>query len=303
MTTRADLHIHTKASGDALNDPEAVFQAAERAGLAAISFTDHDSFGSIAAGRELAKKYPVKFMTGIELSTAWNGEYAHILAYFKNDPDIKFTKIISDSAHSGARSMAMPIINKMREMGYDISFEEYEKAAAKSAPGDSPLFRLTVKKGFARDLADYRRLFGDLWQEDAALAFPETREIIAAVYDAQGLAVLAHPGGSKKNRIFAFLARDIETLIESGLDGLEAYHELNNERTSALLLEIAKHHRMMVTGGSDSHGVKGARPIGSYTCDWEMFASGFEKRTEKNTFKCLKGTMSEIAEARKLIAR
>ena len=39
---KADLHIDTTASGDALNTPEDVFRKAKEAGLAAVAFTDHD---------------------------------------------------------------------------------------------------------------------------------------------------------------------------------------------------------------------------------------------------------------------
>lgn len=283
----ADLHIHTKASGDALNEPEAVFQQAEQLGLAAISFTDHDSTGALEIGQQLARNYPVKFMAGIEISASWNGEYAHILAYFGDEPDENLKNFISASARSGARAMALPIIKKMREMGYDISPEEYEALAAECKPGDSPLFRLTVKKGFARDIADYQRLFGNLWQEDAVIAFPDTRLVIDAVHNADGIAVIAHPGGSAKNRLFAFDIRNLEILIENGIDGIEVYHELNDERNRVLYKEVAESHRLLITGGSDSHGLDGIRQIGSYTCDWEMFASGFAEKIEKKSSKII----------------
>lgn len=202
---KADLHIHTKASGDAVNEPETVFRAAERAGLAAISFTDHDSFGALKDGETLAEKYSVKFVAGIEISASWKGACAHLLAYFRDEIPETLMSFISASARSGARAMALPIIKKMREMGYDISPEEYNQIAAECGPGDSPLFRLTVKKGFARDIADYQRLFGSLWQKDAVLAFSDARLVIGAVHRAGGLAVIAHPGGSAKNRLFDVL--------------------------------------------------------------------------------------------------
>ncbi len=79
---KADLHLHTHASSDASFDPEEVFSIAKARGLTALTFSDHDSFASNAAGQRLADIYDVAFLPGVEITSSWGGKPAHVLGFF-----------------------------------------------------------------------------------------------------------------------------------------------------------------------------------------------------------------------------
>ncbi|MEI6795638.1 MAG: PHP domain-containing protein, partial [Methanomassiliicoccales archaeon] len=67
MTSKADVHVHTKYSGmgsygfirfpESVSDPEDVVRIARKVGLRVLCITDHDE----VAGAFLAKKYAQQF--------------------------------------------------------------------------------------------------------------------------------------------------------------------------------------------------------------------------------------------------
>lgn len=79
---RADLQLHSDL-GDGLDPPEAILAAAELAGLAVISLTDHDDIRGSFVLRDLAAKRasPVAVVAGIEVTT----RAGHLLALFVED--------------------------------------------------------------------------------------------------------------------------------------------------------------------------------------------------------------------------
>jgi hypothetical protein len=50
-------------------------------------------------------------------------------------------------------------------------------------------------------------------------------------------------------------------MIEAGLDGLECYHTKHSTSTSEHYVAMAQRHGLMITGGSDCHGMSKGRPL------------------------------------------
>ena len=65
----ADLHIHTICSYDRAASVPAVLARAKKIGLNVITITDHDEIAGSLKARELASKYSVKVIPGIEITT------------------------------------------------------------------------------------------------------------------------------------------------------------------------------------------------------------------------------------------
>ncbi|HEX3074553.1 MAG TPA: PHP domain-containing protein, partial [Ignavibacteriales bacterium] len=80
MSSYADLHIHT-AYSDGRFYPKEIFEKAEKAGLAAISITDHDTLDGCIEAQEIKKNYKVDFINGLEFSCIEEGKEYHILGY------------------------------------------------------------------------------------------------------------------------------------------------------------------------------------------------------------------------------
>lgn len=61
-----DLHVHTRASHDSLNDPDALLAAADAAGVDVLAVTDHDR---LDAALRLAAAAPARVIPGCEVKT------------------------------------------------------------------------------------------------------------------------------------------------------------------------------------------------------------------------------------------
>lgn len=69
------------------------------------------------------------------------------------------------------------------------------------------------------------------------------------IHSAKGIAVMAHPVMFNNTELLL-------ELIEAGkLDGIEAYHYSATPTQQQKLVDIAKEHDLIVTGGSDFHGL------------------------------------------------
>ncbi|MFT3952580.1 MAG: hypothetical protein QM689_11660 [Oscillospiraceae bacterium] len=131
------------------------------------------------------------------------------------------------------------------------------------------IMRALVNYGYATDL--YGGLNHRLFNRKNGIClvtreYPDVNFVLDLIHASRGIAVLAHP--------FMFdsveLARE---LAEKGkLDGIEVYHySADDETKKNTLLSIAKEHNLIVTGGSDFHGLYNQRPthIGSRVTDKE----------------------------------
>ena len=82
--------------------------------------------------------------------------------------------------------------------------------------------------------------------------------ILCNRHSAGGIAVLAHPVPYQNEDL-------LEELTALGLDGVEVWHPDQTETDSARLAAFATDHGLLMTGGSDFHGMytASARPLGS----------------------------------------
>ena len=56
-------------------------------------------------------------------------------------------------------------------------------------------------------------------------------------------------------------AMTIPDLVAAGLDGIECYHTRHPTTTVEHYLEIAEQNNLLVTGGSDCHGMNKGQPL------------------------------------------
>jgi predicted metal-dependent phosphoesterase TrpH len=73
---KVDLHFHTTAS-DGTEPAEVMVSLVKKRGLDGFSVTDHDTPGDIPKYRELARKYDLIYVSGMEITT----DKGHVLAY------------------------------------------------------------------------------------------------------------------------------------------------------------------------------------------------------------------------------
>jgi predicted metal-dependent phosphoesterase TrpH len=276
---RIDLHVHSNAS-DGTDAPAEVVRRAEAAGLDVLALTDHDTQAGIAEAR--AALPPGRtLIPGMELSCqlelAPSGgrssqtlptRSVHLLAYLfdPQDPALRAeTAQIRDDRTYRAQAM----VDKMRELGADVTWEQVSAIADGGVVGRPHLARALAASGAVATPAD---AFTADWIADGGRAFvdryaPGIARAVGLVRAAGGVPVLAHPrspGYEVPDEVIAALA-------DAGLSGIEVFHLDHDESERMQLTELAKSLNLVMTGGSDDHGAFNGHGLGAETTPQEEY--------------------------------
>ncbi|KUO75309.1 MAG: hypothetical protein APF77_12965 [Clostridia bacterium BRH_c25] len=245
---KADLHIHTTAS-DGLMSPDEVVRWASVKRLAAIGITDHDTVNGIGPAVEASPKYGVEVVPGIELSTLYAEEEIHILGYYidyKADWFLDILKKIQNSRYERADR----IVNKLNGLGVNITLEQVRDIAEAGAIGRPHIARAMINEGYINNIKEaFKGYIGKDCPAYVERYKLNCSEAIGIIKKLGGISVLAHPG-LIKNKI------NIGRIIELGIDGIEVYHSKHDDETIRNALSIANSRKLLITGGSDCHGMK-----------------------------------------------
>lgn len=262
---KGDLHVHTTLSDGSLGMEEVIAQA-KRIGLDFISITDHDTMSSVSRAKVLGERYGVQTIPGVEL-TAWDktrNRKVHILCYAPQKPDR--LEGICRRCSEIRQSCAKETVENVLKL-YPITAEDITKhlSGSKSIYKQHILHAL-IEYGYSTHF--YGRLNDELFNEKTGSCivereYPDVNYVLELIHSARGAAVLAHP--------MVYDSVDlIDDLASNGkLDGIEVYHYSADEEQQAMLLAKANEYDLIVTGGSDFHGLYNMRPthLGMYTTD------------------------------------
>jgi len=91
-----DLHMHTRAS-DGRWTPETLVEKAASLGLRVMAVADHDAVDSVAPVAELAAARGIAAITGVEVTTRWDGRQWHVLIYGADLAGTAFRALVDES--------------------------------------------------------------------------------------------------------------------------------------------------------------------------------------------------------------
>jgi predicted metal-dependent phosphoesterase TrpH len=249
----ADLHLHTNFS-DGTFTPEELVQHAQKAGLACIAVTDHDSVEACVRVAAACAEVNMEFVPGTELTAELDDTELHVLGYFV---DTQNKKLLEEIAKFQAvrQSRIHEMVARINELGMQLQAESVFALANCQSPGRPHVARAMVKAGLVRNMDEAFELF---LKKGRAAWVPKSKvsalEAIELVHQAGGLAVMAHPGLNRTDDV-------IPELVAAGMDGIECFHTKHSTATSERYLEIADKYKLLVTGGSDCHGFSKGRPL------------------------------------------
>jgi len=247
-----DLHTHSTFS-DGSNTPQQLIELACEYRASAIALTDHDTIDGLRQAQIAADRAGIELVNGIEISAEYSPGTMHILGYFVNPASERLVAQLERL--KTARERRNPrIAEKLSQLGIDISYDEVERVAGSDVVGRPHFARLMLEK---RYVSSIQEAF-DRYLAKGAPAYVEKERLeppaaIQMIHDAGGVAVLAHPYQLKCGETSRFEAV-LETLVEAGLDGIEAIYSRHTPAQRNSYGEIAKARGLLVTGGSDYHG-------------------------------------------------
>lgn len=276
---KGDLHCHTKLSDGSLGIEEIIIQA-KRTGVDFLSITDHDTLSSSSRAVVLGERYGVHVIPGVELS-AWDkirNCKVHILCYAPQKPDRLEGLCLKSCAIR--KSCATEMIDKVMKL-YPITPENVliYSTGSKSIYKQH-IMRALIDYGYTTEF--YGKLNDELFNHNNGTClvereYPDVNFVLELIHSAKGIAVMAHPVQHNNLEL-------LEELAQKGkLDGVEVYHYTANSEQQESLLKIAEKYNLIVTGGSDFHGLYNAYPsfLGSNSTDKENLDKIFKLINKK----------------------
>jgi predicted metal-dependent phosphoesterase TrpH len=248
-----DLHVHTTAS-DGTMRPAEVVKYAQKKGLRAIAITDHDTIEGLGEAIHEGNELGFEIIPGVELSVDSPTGTMHVLGYYIDPASAELAgKLLILQQARMERNLT--IIEQLRGLGINMELSEVKAAPEHGQIGRPHFAHTLVKKGYARNIQDaFDRYFGKgkpAYAEKFRFAPEEAMHFIGT---AGGITVLAHPFTLNQP-----LRKDLEPLImtlkEKGLEGIEVFYPEHSEGQTRLYRSLAQKHGLLLTGGSDFHGI------------------------------------------------
>lgn len=263
MQKKADLHVHTTFS-DGTFSPEEVVQYASKIGLDCIAICDHDVIDAINPALQAGEKYGVEVIPAVELTAEKQGCEIHILGFYIDWQDERFSKKLTQLCQQREKRIC-DMIDKLKRYGINLDAEEVFKISGEGSVGRLHLATALHKKGYTQTVDEaFKKYIGNGKPCYVGKINLTPEEAIDEIIKVRGIPVLAHPGVMGKDEF-------IPSYVKHGLMGIEVYHSDHPPTTVRHYEMIAKDNDLLITGGSDCHGLgKGRVLMGSITVPYEL---------------------------------
>lgn len=259
-----DLHLHTTYS-DGKWTPEGLldYLVGEQFGLAAI--TDHDRADTVEPLQQLAREKGMPLLAAVEMTTVWYDkssplrldpasglpEMTDLLCFGLDSPPNALDDLARDLLRR-QRENTREVYENLQRQGYRFSEspDELESLLATPSP-DQPhaLAALLVKHGYGTGQPSAGRI---ILEAGCIFATNNLSAVVEAAHRSGAVCLLAHPGHAD-----GFVTYDIQMLDtlrrDIPIDGLEVYHPKHSPEQTAMYLDYAQRHHLLVSAGSDSH--------------------------------------------------
>lgn len=239
-----DFHSHSNFS-DGFFPPDKVIAMAAQRGLKALALTDHDTMDGLPAAIVAGRRFGIEVIPGVEISTTHRGEEIHLLGYYPSQKGRLplFLKLMRKERLRRAHK----ILERLNELGMDISWEVIAKKSLPAPPGRLHFARQMLEKKMVSSIDE---AFSHFLGEKGLAYFPRrlftVKKALAILNRSGAVSVLAHPRQIKHS--------PLDKLLDLGIEGLEVFYPGHSLSEQSYLLKLAQDRDLLVTGGSDFHG-------------------------------------------------
>jgi predicted metal-dependent phosphoesterase TrpH len=249
----ADLHLHTNFS-DGTYTPEELAGRASESKLAAVALTDHDTVEGCARMAAACARVGLEFIPATELTAEVDGNELHLLGYFL---DTQNPLLLAEMGQFQRvrQNRIREMVTRLNQLDIPLHVDAVFAVANCRSPGRPHVARALVMGGFCSNLDEAFERFLKKTRPAWVPKFKMSAlEAIALIHQADGLAVMAHPGLNRADEI-------IPGLVRAGLDGLECFHTKHTPAVGERYVRLANELGLLITGGSDCHGLSKGKPL------------------------------------------
>ena len=246
----ADLHIHTDFS-DGIYSPQEILLRAEKSKLKKIAITDHDNFsGSIEASKILKNSnLSVELIPGVEFSCSNGVEEYHIVGLFINFENKEITNLISMMQIKRLDAIKK-IIKFLDSQNINLSLDNVI-SNAKGSIGRPHIALELIKRGYVKSVNEaFEKFLSNKHIKNIKEPRMSVLEAIETIKKSNGISIWAHPNIKDKKFI-----ETITLFKELGLSGAEVHSPRYGLNRQKELMEICETLNLVISGGSDFHGM------------------------------------------------
>lgn len=262
-----DLHMHTNLSDGELSVSQLVKRLKAK-NINLFSITDHNH----ALAYNYLENVNIKYLTGCELATSYNGTIIEILGYnvdveIINNWYYDFHR--EDNLIENENKLFLELKQLATKLDFELSdnlaMEKIEKGVSKKT-----VYYDLINNNSNFEFATYKEFFRaglsnpeSEWFIDEGRYYPSIPEVIDLIHQAEGVAILAHPYEYEIDDLKSLF----EYLMDLNIDGIECFHPSASMVNSVKLVKFCSEHNLLGSGGSDFHRDQRLIPNGVYIHD------------------------------------
>ena len=283
QTNRIDLHMHSFYSDDGECSPRELVGKCLESGIKVMAIADHNSVRANEQGKEAAGDAGITYIPAVEIDCTYEGVNFHVLGYGIDYTSPDFAGIEDNISRQGAAA-SVKMLHATRALGFEVTGEEMAALAGnnywkdrwtgemfaeilldKTEYKEHPML-MPYRQGGERGDNPYVNFYWDYYSQGkpcyVEMRYPGLGQIVETIHGNGGYAVLAHPGVNLKGH-----EELLRPLIETGLDGIEAFSSYHSREQALDFYNQARNHNLFYTCGSDYHGkTKPSFYVGQHGC-------------------------------------
>ena len=254
----ADLHVHSIFSDGSLS-PEEIVQAAVAHDVGLLAVADHSVAEGSLKAQALCLEAGIRCIPAVEIDALDGDTSIHVLAYGADFNNAAFRSYLSHMRFL-LDECSVKLVGAMRSDYANVSLPDFFDFTFNRRLGGWKGLHYLLEKGITASLKDGIPMYKKYGITPGKSGFSTVAATAHRIHLAGGYAVLAHPGVVFDPSDIASFMQEVARVMELGLDGIECYYPKHSEEVTQNCVNYCRKHNLLITGGSDSHGVfTGAR--------------------------------------------
>ncbi len=267
-----DLHLHSYYSDGTMSPEEIVREAAvNQVGLLAI--TDHNILTAVGELEGLSRDYGIAYLSGVELDSIDRGSDIHTLGYGVDVGNEEFIRFVKNN-RAIMDDISVRLISDMEKDYEDISLADFQAYSYDRRKGGWKALHYFEQKGLTEKLREGFTIYNQYGITNDSGDYPSTSEVIKQIHNAEGKAIMAHPGVSIKEADPELFRLRLLQLLEQGFDGVECYYPMHSAEITDICVRTCREQGLLITTGSDCHGDFGYSRIGELKVRMDQLVLG-----------------------------